>query len=64
MTKPTPCRCERLHFPHRFAPGPRGCPDAIVTDDDIPDKFEEDERRLDERDRARYVNALNRGAAK
>jgi len=61
--KQPPCRCGYLAFPHRHS---HWC-DAWLAqqeDGDSLEPWDDQERRLDERDRARYVNELNRGVAK
>lgn len=60
--KQPPCRCGYLSFPHRHS---HWC-DAWLAQQDEGDTVEEwdAEHLLDERDRARYVNELNRGVAK
>lgn len=60
--KPEPCRCGVLNFPHRYS---HWC-DLWLSqhEEDSREPWDEVERLLDERDRARYVNELNRGVAK
>lgn len=62
--KPEPCRCGAMNFPHRYS---HWCDMWLSTREDDQDsvyEWDDQERRLDERDRATYVNELNRGAAK
>lgn len=60
--KQPPCRCGYLSFPHRHS---HWC-DAWLSQQDDGDTVEEWdlERRLDDRDRARYLNAIERQVAK
>jgi len=54
-----PCYCEAYDFPHRYSVGKRGCYEYISRDDRLAenDPPDDEERRLDERDRARDMNA-------
>lgn len=57
-----PCYCEAYDFPHEHW---KTCYEYVSKDDrDNDEPFDDSERILDERDRARYVNEINRGVAK
>ncbi len=64
MTKPPQitCRCRAYAFPHRMFGGK--CWDELRRPEyEGPCEYKND-RIADERERAQYVNAVNRGAAK
>ena len=54
------CRCPRLGFPHRYD---WRCAQLEDEQEEGCDEFKE-ERRLDERERARHVNEIQREVAK
>lgn len=56
-----PCRCKRLAFPHRKE---WRCDEWLPDASEFHDPPDDSERLLDERDRAQYINDLNRGFAK
>ena len=58
MSKPRdPCYCEAYPFPHRYTVGKRGCYEYVAKADEWDEPFDDTERLLDERDRARDMEA-------